>query len=164
MLSSLCGPYGLVLPSPMQLFLTLYPLPFTPPLSSPFLHPFPSPLPSPSSPLPPPPSSSFPPSSPLLLLSPPSSLFALPLPSPLHPSQAARALANLAAHGDSNRNSLAVGKQPGAIPGLLALLTSSHEPAKWEATGALWNLSFEEANRAAIASYGGVQALVRGWF
>ena len=83
-------------------------------------------------------------------------------PLPAFQERAAGALANLAAHGDSNRNSLAVGKQPGSIPGLLALLTSSHEPAKWEATGALWNLSFEEANRAAIASYGGVQALVRG--
>ncbi|KAJ0959709.1 hypothetical protein J5N97_000621, partial [Dioscorea zingiberensis] len=50
---------------------------------------------------------------------------------------AARALANLAAHGDNNTNNAAV-----------------------EAAGALWNLSFDDGNREAIAAVGGVAALV----
>ncbi len=41
--------------------------------------------------------------------------------------QAARALANLAAHGDSNGNNAAVGKEPGALEALVHLTSSNHE-------------------------------------
>jgi hypothetical protein len=41
--------------------------------------------------------------------------------------QAARALANLAAHGDSNGNNAAVGKEPGALEALVHLTCSNHE-------------------------------------
>ncbi|CAI5457622.1 unnamed protein product [Closterium sp. Yama58-4] len=75
--------------------------------------------------------------------------------------QAARALANLAAHGDCNRNSAAVGAEPSAIPALVGLLQSPNESLKQEGAGALWNLSFDERNREAIAAAGGVEALVR---
>lgn len=74
--------------------------------------------------------------------------------------QAARALANLAAHGDSNSNNAAVGQEAGALEALVQLSGSSHEGVRQEAAGALWNLSFDDRNREAIAAAGGVAALV----
>ncbi|KAJ4951573.1 hypothetical protein NE237_028405 [Protea cynaroides] len=74
--------------------------------------------------------------------------------------QAARALANLAAHGDSNSNNAAVGQEAGAIEALVQLTCSHHEGVRQEAAGALWNLSFDDRNREAIAAAGGVEALV----
>ena len=41
--------------------------------------------------------------------------------------QAARALANLAAHGDSNGNNAAVGQEPGALEALVRLTSSQSE-------------------------------------
>ncbi|CAI0548684.1 unnamed protein product, partial [Linum tenue] len=74
--------------------------------------------------------------------------------------QAARALANLAAHGDSNTNNAAVGQEAGALEALVQLTRSAHEGVRQEAAGALWNLSFDDRNREAIAASGGVEALV----
>ncbi|KAG5565413.1 hypothetical protein RHGRI_001337 [Rhododendron griersonianum] len=74
---------------------------------------------------------------------------------------AARALANLAAHGDSNSNNAAVGRETGALEALVQLTRSPHEGVRQEAAGALWNLSFDDRNREAIAAAGGVEALVR---
>ncbi|KAK2650788.1 hypothetical protein Ddye_018277 [Dipteronia dyeriana] len=74
--------------------------------------------------------------------------------------QAARALANLAAHGDSNNNNSAVGQEAGALEALVQLTRSPHEGVRQEAAGALWNLSFDDRNREAIAAAGGVEALV----
>ncbi|KAL5539219.1 hypothetical protein UlMin_044515 [Ulmus minor] len=74
--------------------------------------------------------------------------------------QAARALANLAAHGDSNTNNAAVGQEAGALEALVQLTHSPHEGVRQEAAGALWNLSFDDRNREAIAAAGGVEALV----
>ncbi|KAL7158421.1 hypothetical protein ABFS83_02G142400 [Erythranthe nasuta] len=74
--------------------------------------------------------------------------------------QAARALANLAAHGDSNTNNAAVGQEAGALEALLQLTRSTHDGVRQEAAGALWNLSFDDRNREAIAAAGGVEALV----
>ncbi|KAG9452196.1 hypothetical protein H6P81_005100 [Aristolochia fimbriata] len=74
--------------------------------------------------------------------------------------QAARALANLAAHGDSNSNNAAVGQEAGALEALVQLTCSHHEGVRQEAAGALWNLSFDDRNREAIAAAGGVEALV----
>ncbi|XP_051132581.1 protein ARABIDILLO 1-like [Andrographis paniculata] len=74
--------------------------------------------------------------------------------------QAARALANLAAHGDSNNNNAAVGQEIGALEALVQLTNSPHDGVKQEAAGALWNLSFDDRNREAIAAAGGVAALV----
>ncbi|KAK1262700.1 Protein ARABIDILLO 1 [Acorus gramineus] len=74
--------------------------------------------------------------------------------------QAARALANLAAHGDSNSNNAAVGREAGALEALVQLTCSLHEGVRQEAAGALWNLSFDDKNREAIAAAGGVEALV----
>ncbi|KAF4360547.1 hypothetical protein F8388_000846 [Cannabis sativa] len=73
---------------------------------------------------------------------------------------AARALANLAAHGDSNSNNAAVGQEAGALEALVQLTQSPHEGVRQEAAGALWNLSFDDRNREAIAAAGGVEALV----
>ncbi|EEF51610.1 ubiquitin-protein ligase, putative [Ricinus communis] len=74
--------------------------------------------------------------------------------------QAARALANLAAHGDSNSNNAAVGQEAGALEALVQLTCSQHEGVRHEAAGALWNLSFDDKNREAIAAAGGIVALV----
>ncbi|XVF73515.1 hypothetical protein PTKIN_Ptkin12aG0207800 [Pterospermum kingtungense] len=74
--------------------------------------------------------------------------------------QAARALANLAAHGDSNSNNATVGQEAGALEALVKLARSPHEGVRQEAAGALWNLSFDDRNREAIAAAGGVEALV----
>ncbi|KAE8696833.1 Protein ARABIDILLO 1 [Hibiscus syriacus] len=74
--------------------------------------------------------------------------------------QAARALANLASHGDSNSNNAAVGHEAGALEALVQLTRSPHEGVRQEASGALWNLSFDDRNREAIAAAGGVEALV----
>ncbi|KAF8412939.1 hypothetical protein HHK36_000911 [Tetracentron sinense] len=74
--------------------------------------------------------------------------------------QAARALANLAAHGDSNSNNTAVGKEAGSLEALVQLTCSHNEGVRQEAAGALWNLSFDDRNREAIAAAGGVEALV----
>ena len=41
--------------------------------------------------------------------------------------QAARALANLAAHGDSNGNNAAVGQEAGALEALVELTSSQSE-------------------------------------
>lgn len=41
--------------------------------------------------------------------------------------QAARAMANLAAHGDSNSNNAAVGQEAGALEALVQLTRSPHE-------------------------------------
>ncbi|KAG2669194.1 hypothetical protein I3760_14G023100 [Carya illinoinensis] len=75
--------------------------------------------------------------------------------------QAARALANLAAHGDSNSNNAAIGQEAGALEALVQLTRSPHEGVRQEAAGALWNLSFDDRNREAIAAAGGVEALER---
>lgn len=74
--------------------------------------------------------------------------------------QAARALANLAAHGDTNNNNAAVGQEAGALEALVQLTQSPHEGVRQEAAGALWNLSFDDKNREFIAAAGGVEALV----
>lgn len=74
--------------------------------------------------------------------------------------QAARALANLAAHGDSNNNNAAVGQEAGALEALVQLTQAPHEGVRQEAAGALWNLSFDDKNRDSIAAAGGVEALV----
>ncbi|PKA48761.1 Protein ARABIDILLO 1 [Apostasia shenzhenica] len=74
--------------------------------------------------------------------------------------QAARALANLAAHGDSNSNNAVVGQEAGALEALVQLTCSPNEGVRQEAAGALWNLSFDDRNREAIAGAGGVEALV----
>ncbi|KAK5846473.1 hypothetical protein PVK06_002763 [Gossypium arboreum] len=73
---------------------------------------------------------------------------------------AARALANLAAHGDSNSNNAAIGQEAGALEALVQLTYSQNEAVRQEAAGALWNLSFDDKNREAIAAAGGVEALV----
>ncbi|KAF3553895.1 hypothetical protein F2Q69_00018042 [Brassica cretica] len=73
---------------------------------------------------------------------------------------AARALANLAAHGDTNNNNAAVGQEAGALEALVQLTQSPHEGVRQEAAGALWNLSFDDKNREFIAAAGGVEALV----
>ncbi|KAL9252499.1 ARABIDILLO 1-like protein [Drosera capensis] len=73
---------------------------------------------------------------------------------------AARALANLAAHGDSNNNNAAVGQEAGALEALVQLTRSESAAVRQEAAGALWNLSFDDRNREAIAAAGGVEALV----
>ncbi|CAI9770353.1 unnamed protein product [Fraxinus pennsylvanica] len=74
--------------------------------------------------------------------------------------QAARALANLAAHGDSNGNNAAVGQETGSLEALVQLIRSPRDGVRQEAAGALWNLSFDDRNREAIAAAGGVEALV----
>ncbi|XP_022842953.1 protein ARABIDILLO 1-like [Olea europaea var. sylvestris] len=74
--------------------------------------------------------------------------------------QSARALANLAAHGDSNSNNAAVGEETGALEALVQLTRSSHDGVKQEAAGALWNLSFDDSNREAIAAAGGIESLM----
>lgn len=45
--------------------------------------------------------------------------------------QAARALANLAAHGDSNSNNAAVGQEAGALEALVQLTRSPHEGVRY---------------------------------
>jgi hypothetical protein len=77
--------------------------------------------------------------------------------------QAARALANLAAHGDSNGNNAAVGKEPGALEALVHLTSSNHEGVRQEAAGALWNLSFDHRNREAIAAVGNISPKLQYW-
>ncbi|XP_047325506.1 protein ARABIDILLO 1-like [Impatiens glandulifera] len=74
--------------------------------------------------------------------------------------QAARGLANLAAHGDTNSSAVAVGQEAGAVESLLQLTHSAHEGVRQEAAGALWNLSFNDRNREAIATAGGIEVLV----
>ncbi|ONL99870.1 Protein ARABIDILLO 1 [Zea mays] len=74
--------------------------------------------------------------------------------------KAARGLANLAAHGDNNDNNAAVGQEAGALEALVQLTSSQNEGVRQEAAGALWNLSFDDRNREAIAAVGGVEALV----
>ncbi|KAE8705414.1 hypothetical protein F3Y22_tig00110429pilonHSYRG01115 [Hibiscus syriacus] len=69
-------------------------------------------------------------------------------------------LANLAAHGDSNSNSAAIGQEEGALEALVQLTYSQNEGVRQEAAGALWNFSFDDKNREAIAAAGGVEALV----
>lgn len=45
--------------------------------------------------------------------------------------QAARALANLAAHGDSNGNNAAVGQEAGALEALVEFTKSTHEGVRY---------------------------------
>jgi len=45
--------------------------------------------------------------------------------------QAARALANLAAHGDSNSNNAAVGQEAGALEALVQLTCSQNEGVRY---------------------------------
>ncbi|KAA3456868.1 protein ARABIDILLO 1-like [Gossypium australe] len=71
--------------------------------------------------------------------------------------QAARALANLAAHGDSNSNNAAIGKRQVHWKHWCNLLILKMKLQ--EAAGALWNLLFDDKNREAIAVAGGVEAL-----
>ncbi|KAG6492964.1 hypothetical protein ZIOFF_047935 [Zingiber officinale] len=73
---------------------------------------------------------------------------------------AARALANLAAHGDSDSNNAAVGQESGVLEALVRLTYSQIEGVRREAAGGLWNLSFDDRNLEAIALAGGVEALV----
>ncbi|KAJ4896235.1 Protein ARABIDILLO 2 [Raphanus sativus] len=73
---------------------------------------------------------------------------------------AARGLANLAAHDDSNNNNAAIGKEPRALETIIQLTRSHHGGVKLEAAGALWNLAYDENNRELIAALGGVQASV----
>ena len=73
-------------------------------------------------------------------------------------------MANLAAHGDSNGNNSAVGQESGALDALLQLTRSPNDGVRQEAAGALWNLSFDDRNREAIASANGVEALVWHFF
>ncbi|KAL0714743.1 hypothetical protein Bca4012_021722 [Brassica carinata] len=73
-------------------------------------------------------------------------------------AQAARGLANLAAHDDSNNNNAAIGKVPGALKTIIQLTRSHHGGVKQEAAGALWNLAYDEKNRELIAALGGVEA------
>ncbi|KAE8672148.1 Protein ARABIDILLO 2 [Hibiscus syriacus] len=81
--------------------------------------------------------------------------------------QAARALANLASHGDSNSNNAAVGQEAGArkYNHVFKLALGNTYYIRFrvngqEAAGALWNLSFDDRNREAIAAAGGVEALI----
>lgn len=46
--------------------------------------------------------------------------------------QAARALANLAAHGDSNTNNAAVGLESGALDALLQLTRSPNDGVRYD--------------------------------
>ncbi|CAI0383940.1 unnamed protein product [Linum tenue] len=75
-------------------------------------------------------------------------------------AKAARALANLVSHGDVNASNFAVGEEVGAVEALVRITFSQHEGARLEAAGALWNLSFDERNREAIAAAGGIVALI----
>ncbi|KAL0714744.1 hypothetical protein Bca4012_021723 [Brassica carinata] len=75
-------------------------------------------------------------------------------------AQAARGLANLAAHDDSNNNSAAIGKEPDALQTLIQLTRSHHLGVRQEVAGALWNLAYNENNRELIAALDGVDALV----
>ncbi|XP_030966017.1 protein ARABIDILLO 1-like isoform X2 [Quercus lobata] len=77
--------------------------------------------------------------------------------------QAARALTNLAAHGDSNINNAATGQEAGALEASVQLKRSPNKGVRQEAAGALWNLSFDDRYREAIAAVGGVEALERGF-
>ncbi|KAL0876486.1 hypothetical protein Bca101_026191 [Brassica carinata] len=73
---------------------------------------------------------------------------------------AARGLANLAAHDDSNNNNAAIGKEPRALETIIQLTRSRHYGVKQEAASALWNLADDEKNRGLIAALGGVEASV----
>ena len=75
-------------------------------------------------------------------------------------SQAARGLANLAAHDDSNNNNAAIGEVPRALETIIQLTRSRHGGVRQEAAGALWNLAYDENNRKLIAELGGVEASV----
>ncbi|KAL0309117.1 UNVERIFIED_CONTAM: protein ARABIDILLO 1 [Sesamum radiatum] len=88
--------------------------------------------------------------------------------------QAARALANLAAHGDSNSNNAAVGQEAGALDALAALLallmmvsscssTFLFKCLPWPSGEGCWcslGLSVSEANSIAIGREGGVAPLI----
>ncbi|CAN7095519.1 unnamed protein product [Brassica rapa subsp. narinosa] len=73
---------------------------------------------------------------------------------------AARGLANLAAHDDSNNNNAAIGEVPRALETIIQLTRSRHGGVRQEAAGALWNLAYDENNRKLIAELGGVEASV----
>ncbi|KAL0714874.1 hypothetical protein Bca4012_021853 [Brassica carinata] len=75
-------------------------------------------------------------------------------------AQAARGLANLAAHDDSNINNAAIRQEPGALATLLKLTRSHHSGVQQEAAGALWSLAYDDKNRELIAELAGVEALV----
>ncbi|ONM63161.1 Protein ARABIDILLO 1 [Zea mays] len=54
----------------------------------------------------------------------------------------------------------ALEQEAGALEALVQLTGSQNEGVRQEAAGALWNLSFDDRNREAIAAVGGVEALV----
>ncbi|KAE8665913.1 Protein ARABIDILLO 2 [Hibiscus syriacus] len=74
--------------------------------------------------------------------------------------QAARALSNLAAYGDCDSNSAAIGQEAGALESLVQLTYSQIAGLRQQAATALWNLSFDEKNREVISAVGGIEALV----
>ncbi|KAE8697318.1 Protein ARABIDILLO 2 [Hibiscus syriacus] len=75
--------------------------------------------------------------------------------------QAARALSNLAAYGDCDSNSAAIGQEEGALESLVQLTYSQNEGvSRQQVATALWNLSFDEKNREVISAVGGIEALV----
>ncbi|KAL0304755.1 UNVERIFIED_CONTAM: protein ARABIDILLO 1 [Sesamum calycinum] len=82
---------------------------------------------------------------------------------------AARALANLAAHGDSNSNNAAVGQEAGALDALVQLTRSPHDGVKHNTIIGCcigkkllvrYGIYPLTRNREAIAAAGGVEALV----
>ncbi|KAL8119314.1 hypothetical protein AgCh_016726 [Apium graveolens] len=73
--------------------------------------------------------------------------------------QVARAIANLASHGDRNFCNTAVGDEIGAVEALVQLLLSPCNGVRKEAVVAVSNLCFYARNREAIAAAGGVEAL-----
>lgn len=77
--------------------------------------------------------------------------------------QVARALANLAAHGDRNFCNTAVGEEIGAVEALVQLLHSPCNGVRKKAVLAVFNLCFYARNREAIAAAGGVDALYSYW-
>ncbi|KAL1809230.1 hypothetical protein ACET3Z_026220 [Daucus carota] len=74
--------------------------------------------------------------------------------------QVARALANLASHGDTNACNAAIGEELGAVEVLVKFLYSPSNGVREVAVIAVSNLCFYARNREAIAAGGGVDALV----
>ncbi|KAK1364588.1 Arm domain-containing protein/F-box-like domain-containing protein [Heracleum sosnowskyi] len=73
--------------------------------------------------------------------------------------QVARALANLASHGDGSFCNTAVGEEIGAVEALVQLLHSPCNGVRKEAVVAVSNLCLNARNQEAIAAAGGVDAL-----
>ncbi|KAI6702889.1 hypothetical protein NL676_012025 [Syzygium grande] len=74
--------------------------------------------------------------------------------------QVAQALANFASQQCGNGDNAAVGQRVAVMEALVQLTRSPHEVVGLKAADSLWNLSFDDRNREAIASAGGVCALV----